>query len=241
MYAGPPTCSAPLPKRCPESPKSTADRYSTPASNPARPPTGGLGIADPECAAEDAGALAALGRGYAADVVDACRTAKRRRWSQVFACVRRAWINRKRLEDVVARELSEATAGLGNGLLRPVVTKRCAWTVPRRVDSFRAKPWLEFEHPADGIARLVGSCVERESCAPLGIRRAAGTTYAAAVERCARHAPRLMGNQRWPYVARCIGDAAREAGDTRFAYALRACARSGEAAEIAAWSASADS
>ena len=200
----------------------------------------GLGIADPECAAEDAGALAALGRGYADDVIDACRTAKRRRWSQVFACVRRAWITRERLEVAVARELSEATAGLGNGILRPVVTKRCAWTVPRRVDSFRAKPWLEFEHPADGIARLAGSCVERETSALLGIQRAAGTTYAAAFERCARHAPRLMGNQHWPYVASCVGDAAREAGGTRFADALRACAKSGEAADMAACSASAD-
>ena len=199
-----------------------------------------LGIADPECAAEDAHALTALGSGYAQDAVDGCRTARRQRWSQVFACARRAWITRDRVAETVDRELSEATAGLRPDFLRPAVTERCAWSVPRQT-GVSARPWLEpFEHPADGIARLVDSCVASQIGALQGIRRAAGATYAAEFERCVRRIPRLMGNRHWPSAAKCVGDAARKAGDARFADALRACASSGEAGDMAACPASAD-
>ena len=198
----------------------------------------GLGIADPDCAAENARALLALG-GYAQDTVEGCRTARRPRWSQVFACARRAWLTRERVASV-DRELSEAAAGLRPDFLRPAVTGRCRWSVERRT-RITAKPWLEpFEHPADGIARLVGSCVDGLAGALLGIRRAAGATYAAAFEGCVRRTPKLTGNQHWPYAARCVGDAARKAGDTRFADALRACAKEGDAAAMAACPAAAD-
>ena len=140
----------------------------------------------------------------------------------------------------MGRELSEATAGLGNGLLRPLVTKRCAWTVPSQLDSFRANPGWSSSTRRTASHASSGPASSAKTSALLGIQRAAATTYAAAFERCVRHAPRLMGNQHWPYFARCVGDAAREAGDTRCADALRACARSGEAADMAACSASAD-
>ena len=153
----------------------------------------------------------ALGR-YARDAVDRCRAERSRRWTEVFACARRAWFTRGRVAETAERgPLPEATARLRPDFLGPVVANYCGRWVPSRA-SARTR-WLEpFEHPADGVARLVGSCVDSEASALLGIRRAAGTTYAAPFERCARRAPRLMGNQHWPYVARCVGDAARKAG-----------------------------
>ena len=197
-----------------------------------------LAIADPGCAAEDARALDALGR-YAQDAVDRCR-ARNPRWSEAFACARRAWFTRGRVaETAESGPLPEATARLRPDFLGPAVANYCGRWVPSRA-SARTR-WLEpFEHPADGVARLVESCVDSEASALLGIRRAAGTTYAAPFERCARRAPELMGNQHWPYVATCVGDAARKAGDARFADALRACAKSGEDATMAACPASAD-
>ena len=180
-------------------------------------------IADAACLREDVAAYAEIVGDYA-EHLEACG-GDRRRYTDALDCAKARWLTPERIAAAKAGIFERHLPRTEPERVRDVIVRDCgrgddAASFVEGDDTF-----LPGEHPRDIVGRRIVPCVESQAAAFAAIRRFAGGTHAAALDRCIeRRTNKRFG---WRSVADCVRSAARRAGDASFADALGACTGSG--------------
>lgn len=176
---------------------------------------------------EDAAAYAEIAAHYA-EHLEGCG-GNRRRYSEIVNCTKARGLTPERIAAAKAVVFERHLPRTEPERVRNAIVRDCGrgsryTSFAKRNDSF-----LPGEHAGDIVGRRIAPCVESQTAAFAAIRRFAGRTYAAAVDKCIER--RTTARFGWRAVAACVRDAARRAEDTPFADALGPCVGSRRSAD----------
>lgn len=175
-------------------------------------------IAASDCLREDAAAYAEITEHYA-EHLDGCG-GTRRRYSEIVDCTKTRWLTPERIAAAQAAVFDRHVPASEPERVRNAIDRACGRANRSSRFTKRSDSFLPGEHAGDIVARRIEPCVRARVAAFAAIRRFAGSTYAAAADRCIddNYLP-----YNWWRAARCVHRAAERAGDAAFADALAPC------------------
>ena len=179
-------------------------------------------IADAECLREDAAAYAAIAAHYA-EHLDGCG-GTRRRYSEVINCTKARWLTRERVDTARGQVIANHVAHIEPDKVRDAVTRHCSRSQSHAAVTRKTDYIIPGESPYSILERRMKPCIDDHVGAFAALRHFAGSTHAAAYDRCIDTSNLRLYS--WRAAVGCLRKAARRADDDPFADAFEPCVAS---------------